>query len=171
MCTVYDVGTGAVVRELTAHDSYLSCCRFVDGDRLLTSSGDASCILWSLERGGPITHFHDHTSDVMSVAVHPLNPSVFVSASADATAKVWHVRSGKATATFVGHESDVTGATWHRTLPEGTFATSCDDAACRLFDVRSTERPISVLHSPSVVCGATSLDFSEVGTRGAALAG
>ena len=42
-----------VSRELGAHTGYLSCCRFVgsQGDKILTSSGDMSCMLWDVETG------------------------------------------------------------------------------------------------------------------------
>ena len=41
-----------VKRELASHTGYLSCCRFInDGTRILTSSGDMTCILWDVNSG------------------------------------------------------------------------------------------------------------------------
>jgi guanine nucleotide-binding protein G(I)/G(S)/G(T) subunit beta-1 len=43
-------GTGTqnirAAHELTAHDGYLSCCRFIDEKNIITSSGDSTCIYW-----------------------------------------------------------------------------------------------------------------------------
>jgi len=51
LCSIYQVGAGASANirashELTAHDGYLSCCRFLDERNILTSSGDSTCIYW-----------------------------------------------------------------------------------------------------------------------------
>ena len=31
--------------------SYLSCCRFLDDQQIVTSSGDMTCALWDVETG------------------------------------------------------------------------------------------------------------------------
>ena len=35
--------------------SYLSCCRFLDDQQIVTSSGDMTCALWDVETG--LVHF------------------------------------------------------------------------------------------------------------------
>jgi guanine nucleotide-binding protein G(I)/G(S)/G(T) subunit beta-1 len=76
-------------RELAAHDGYLSCCRFVDQDSILTSSGDSTCIFWDVEMGVTKAHFTDHMGDVMSVSILPhVDKNVFISGSCDSLAKV-----------------------------------------------------------------------------------
>lgn len=46
MCTVYDVnnrdasGVAKMVRELAGYDGFLSSCRFLDDNTVLTGSGD-----------------------------------------------------------------------------------------------------------------------------------
>ena len=44
VCTIYSLrnreGGARVSRELQGHGGYLSCCRFLDDTRILTSSGD-----------------------------------------------------------------------------------------------------------------------------------
>lgn len=45
-CTVHDLndrdgsGVAKIVRELVGYDGFLSCCRFVDDENLITGSGD-----------------------------------------------------------------------------------------------------------------------------------
>ena len=120
-------GTVRASKELTAHDGYLSCCRFVGEGNMLTCSGDATCIYWDVERGEVLRTFAEHTGDVMSVSVHPdKDRNVFVSGSCDATAKVWDVRAGKSTRTLHGHESDINSVDL---FPDGNaFGTGSDDS-------------------------------------------
>ena len=43
LCSIYQLNTQQVMRshrELAAHDGYLSCCRFVNDNSIITSSGD-----------------------------------------------------------------------------------------------------------------------------------
>lgn len=54
LCSIYELGQSTVMRatrELAAHDGYLSCCRFVNQESILTSSGDSTCIIWDVEMG------------------------------------------------------------------------------------------------------------------------
>merc|ERR1740123_2189981 len=57
-------------RELAQHEGYLSCCRFIDDNEIITSSGDSTCILWDVETKTPKITFSDHTGDVMSVSIY-----------------------------------------------------------------------------------------------------
>merc|ERR1719198_237751 len=82
-------------QELAAHDGYLSCCRFVDESKIVTASGDSTCILWDVERGESQASFSDHGGDVMSVSLNPNDPCSFVTGSCDATAKMWDTRTGR----------------------------------------------------------------------------
>src|SRR6478609_540026 len=53
ICSVYNLRNRdtpiKVQRELNAHTGYLSCCRFVSDQEIITSSGDMTCILWDIE--------------------------------------------------------------------------------------------------------------------------
>jgi guanine nucleotide-binding protein G(I)/G(S)/G(T) subunit beta-1 len=145
MCTVYKVPQGEpdaksissskVHCELSAHEGYLSCCRFIDDNTILTASGDSRCILWDIPTRKVKTVYEDHAGDVMSIALHPKGSSVFVSASCDTTSKLWDLRTNKSLKTFPGHDSDINSISF---FPDGNaFATGSDDASCRLFDIRA----------------------------------
>jgi len=139
ICSVYNLasreGPTRVARELSGHSGYLSCCRFINDRRILTSSGDMTCMLWDVETGSKVTEFADHLGDVMSISINPTNQNVFVSGACDAFAKLWDIRTGKAVQTFAGHESDINAIQF---FPDGNaFGTGSDDASCRLFDIRS----------------------------------
>mmetsp|Transcript_28922 Transcript_28922/g.42886 ORF Transcript_28922/g.42886 Transcript_28922/m.42886 type:complete len:353 (-) Transcript_28922:401-1459(-) len=163
LCSLYHLGEGQNVRaakELTGHDGYLSCCRFIDEGHIITSSGDSTCIRWDSETGEIINTFSDHTGDVMSLSICPDNQNVFVSGSVDATAKIWDVRTGKCVQTHTGHESDINSVDF---FPDGnTFGTGSDDSTCRMFDLRCYNEVNRFGHD-KILCGITSVQFSKSG--------
>ncbi|KAG5178676.1 WD40-repeat-containing domain protein [Tribonema minus] len=164
LCSIYQLGQPQVMRatrELAAHDGYLSCCRFVDQDSILTSSGDSTCIFWDVEMGVAKQHFTDHMGDVMSVSILPhVDKNVFVSGSCDSFAKVWDIREGKCVQTFQGHESDINSVMF---FPDGkSFGTGSDDSSCRLFDMRCYGE-VNYFGNDKILCGITSVAFSRSG--------
>jgi len=163
LCSVYALDSTSPMRasrELSAHDGYLSCVRFISDKKLVTSSGDSTCILWDMETGEALQTFTDHTGDAMSLSLNPNDENMFVSASCDATAKVWDTRVGGATHTFPGHESDINSVAF---MPNGhSFGTGSDDSSCRLFDIRAYGQ-VNMFQNEKILCGITSVDFSKTG--------
>jgi len=164
VCTVYNLRSNQVPiraqRELSAHVGYLSCCRFFDDKYILTSSGDATCILWDVESAAKVMEFNDHDGDVMSISLLPSEPNTFISGACDATAKYWDRRTGRCLQTFTGHSTDINSTCL---FPNGqAFGTGSDDGSCRLFDIRSDRVMNSFTHD-SIKCGVTSVGFSKSG--------
>ncbi len=164
LCSIYKINQPQVMRansELAGHDGYLSCCRFVDESKILTTSGDSMCILWDIERSENIVQFTDHTGDVMSVALDPHSPKVFVTGSCDSTAKLWDSRiPSHPTMTFTGHDSDINSVAF---FPDGhAFGTGSDDSTCQFFDTRCL-MCVNKFKSEKILCGITSVDFSRSG--------
>ena len=149
--------------ELQYHEGYLSCCRFIGDDEIITSSGDSTCVLWDVPQKKHKCVFNDHNGDVMSVGIYENKngPSYFVSGSCDATAKLWDHRAHKGVIrTFTGHESDINSVHF---FPNGQgFGTGSDDSSCRLFDVRGN-RQLNKYTNEKILCGITSVDFSKSG--------
>ena len=112
ICSIYSLktreGNVRVSRELPGHTGYLSCCRFIDDNQIVTSSGDMTWLvllkikffffsfqiyflllsaLWDIETGQQIISFQGHTGDVMSLSLSP-DMKTFVSGACDASAKV-----------------------------------------------------------------------------------
>jgi len=123
-----------VLRELSGHGGFLSCCRFVDDKEILTSSGDHTCALWNIETATRVTEFKKHEGDVMFISLTPERNS-FVSGSCDKAAIVWDTRSGKATHTFLGHELDVNVVQYFPN--NNAIMSGSEDGTCRLWDLRS----------------------------------
>jgi len=163
ICSIYSLktreGNVRVSRELPGHTGYLSCCRFLDDNQIVTSSGDMTCALWDIETGQQTTSFTGHTGDVMSLSLSP-DMRTFVSGACDASAKLWDIRDGMCKQTFSGHESDINAITF---FPNGfAFATGSDDATCRLFDIRA-DQEIGMYSHDNIICGITSVAFSKSG--------
>ncbi|URE48650.1 guanine nucleotide-binding protein subunit [Musa troglodytarum] len=136
-------GNLPVSRVLTGHKGYVSSCEFVrDQDtRLITGSGDQTCVLWDVTTGQRISVFggefpSGHTSDVLSISINSSNSNMFVSGSCDATARLWDTRiASRAIRTYHGHHGDVNTVKF---FPDGQrFGTGSDDGTCRLFDMRT----------------------------------
>mmetsp|Transcript_35102 Transcript_35102/g.56201 ORF Transcript_35102/g.56201 Transcript_35102/m.56201 type:complete len:359 (-) Transcript_35102:3260-4336(-) len=166
LCSIYkvdseNVSVSRAQKELQAHDGYLSCCRFVGQGKIITSSGDSTCICWDIETGETLHNFTAHCGDVMSVAIHPDDPNLFVSGSCDATCKLWDIRTKSCVSTFPdGHESDINAVSF---FPNGMcFGTGSDDSSCRLFDLRCYQQ-INCFGNDKILCGITSVAFSKSG--------
>ncbi|OBW68444.1 MAG: Aldo/keto reductase [Aureobasidium pullulans] len=164
ICSIYNLsardGPTRVARELSGHSGYLSCCRFINDRRILTSSGDMTCVLWDIETGQKLQEFADHLGDVMSLSVNPLDNNQFVSGACDAFAKLWDIRQQKCVQTFAAHDSDINAIQF---FPNGNaFGTGSDDASCRLFDIRA-DRELQSYTIGEPVCGITSVAFSVSG--------
>jgi len=163
VCSIYRTGSEESTTHpltLSAHDGYLSCCRFLNAREIITSSGDSTCMIWDIERSSGKGTFTDHSGDVMSVSINPTDPNVFVSGSCDTTAKVWDIREGKCVQTFVGHQSDINSVQF---LANGqSFVTGSDDAYCRLFDMRCYCE-INNFTDETILCGITSVATSNSG--------
>jgi WD40 repeat protein len=166
LCSIYKVAQddGSTQQkchaELAQHEGYLSCCRFVDDDQIITSSGDTTCILWDVATKSPKQTFLGHDGDVMSVSVCG-SSFTFVSGSCDTKSKLWDYRVGSnCVKTFAGHDSDINSIQF---FPDSnSFATASDDSSCRLFDIRSF-RQLVRYHNEKVLCGVTSVAFSKSG--------
>ncbi|MCA6518157.1 MAG: hypothetical protein IM556_05820, partial [Pseudanabaena sp. M110S1SP2A07QC] len=75
-----------------------------DGKSIVTSSGDKTAKLWSID-GRLLQTFQGHQSGVTSVAFAPDGKSI-VTGSGDNTAKLWSI-DGRLLQTFQGHQSGV----------------------------------------------------------------
>jgi len=136
-CSVWNVrnqNPTKVSRELSGHDGFLSCCRFIDNRQIVTSSGDHTCILWDAEQGTPITHFKQHTGDVMFVGLSH-SKGQFVSCGCDKSIIAWDVKEGKPTHIFETHDKDVNVVQFFPN--DTTFASGSEDGTARLFDLRT----------------------------------
>ncbi|KAK2530884.1 Gnb4 [Columba livia] len=155
----FSFGVFIAPNETISPGGYLSCCRFLDDNQIVTSSGDTTCALWDIETGQQTTTFTGHTGDVMSLSLSP-DMRTFVSGACDASSKLWDIRDGMCRQSFTGHVSDINAVCF---FPNGhAFATGSDDATCRLFDLRADQELMMYSHD-NIICGITSVAFSKSG--------
>ena len=70
--TVPICGPTRVARKLSKHSGYLSCCRFINDRRILSSSGDMTCMVWDVQTGSKVTESADHLGDMMRETLESL---------------------------------------------------------------------------------------------------
>lgn len=171
LCTVYNRSSPNHPVEMSSHDGFLSCCRFLNGGKdILTSSGDSTCIHWDVSKGLPISRFNGHLSDVMFLSIQPNSDNnVFASCSVDKTVKLWDVRAPKtSTQTLVGHLGDVNGVEFFP-CESNCLASCSQDGTVRVWDTRVANELARfgnpVAPSPTMVEdeGFTSLAVSSSG--------
>ena len=140
LCTIYKLDNPSVAMEMASHDGFLSCCRFLSEQSILTSSGDSTCIRWDIGSGRVVDTFAEHEADAMAISLRPGDQNVFVSCSVDKTVKVWDIRTPKrSTQTFTGHMSDVNGVDF-MPADNNTFATCSEDGTARVWDMRAYQQ-------------------------------
>lgn len=129
------VGGNSPICNLRGHTGYISDVEFLTEDKILSGSGDMSVMLWDINKGVKIREYLDRNlGDVSSLALHPSNPNIFVSASLR-TVKVWDVRLKTSLQTFSDHLDDINVV---KMFPDGNaIATGSEDSTCRMFDLRS----------------------------------
>eukprot|EP00054_Salpingoeca_dolichothecata_P015930 m.92533 g.92533 ORF g.92533 m.92533 type:complete len:408 (-) comp21726_c0_seq1:349-1572(-) len=162
VCTVYSLKRDNVtkVRELQGHRGYISCCRFINDEEMVTSSGDHTCVLWDIEQSKSKVRFEGHDGDVMALSLGPTKQT-FVSGACDSQAKLWDIRTGHCVQTFKGHEQDINAVAF---FPDGqAFATGSDDATCRLFDLRADQELACFKNTQQDEQSVTSVCFSMSG--------
>jgi len=164
ICSVWSVrgqNPTKASRELQGHEGFLSCCRFIDNGKIITSSGDHTCALWDTEQGTQTTVYRQHTGDAMFVALSASN-STFVSCGCDHNIVGWDIKSGKSTHIVDCHDKDVNVV--HFFPNDTTFVSGSDDGTVRIFDLRTwgeLARFVPDGKDPSLT--PTSLAFSSTG--------
>jgi len=152
-------GVGRVKRDFYGHTSYISCCRFLDESRILTTSGDGSCLLWDVETGCRLMVYKRNSRDLLNVAVSP-DHRTFVTGGCDHKATLWDVNSGSVVSVFAGHEADINAV---RFFPAGMgIGSASDDGTCRFFDIRAS-RELAKYTCDDIRDGLISLAFSLSG--------
>lgn len=162
--THYSANATMPLLELTGHQRYLSSCKFISPERILTGSGDASISIWDSVSGVRLTSLTGHNADVTQVCVHPFNPSIIASASCDSSIMIWDTRQKPEEACvldFIGHfASDVNAVDF---FPSGdAIGGGSDDSSCRIFDLRA-RAGVCVFAEESLPSGVTSVSFSASG--------
>jgi guanine nucleotide-binding protein G(I)/G(S)/G(T) subunit beta-1 len=154
--------TGEVATKLKGHDGYVSDCKFIGQDKMLTASGDATCALWDLTTGTIESRFEQHDADVQGLAISPINPAIFATASCDSLVRMLDTRDANKIGVVIrGHEGDVNDVCIASC--GNVVCSASDDTTCRMNDVR-TSKPLSVFSSSElagVACTSVAISKSS----------
>lgn len=139
LCTIYRLSNAnEEAHEVGNHAGFISCCRFIDEQKILTASGDSTCIRWDIETGGLLETFEEHKFGVMFLSRSPTERHVFATCSVDQTCKLWDCRApGSSVQSFIGHTADVSSVEFMPSDPN-CFASCSEDMTVRLWDIRSS---------------------------------
>ena len=131
----WDVSTGELLEEKTAHDA--SCCdvAFSPDSRHLISAGDQTPHCWDTQSRIMVGSLNGHSGNVTSVA-YDQSGKVIATGSIDGTVRLWDRQNFKELAIF-DHGVNVYDIAFS---PNGQrLATACDDNTIRLWDVARHE--------------------------------
>ena len=104
---IYDVASGAIVREFVGHRDVLYAAEFSpDGTKIATAGYDQSIVIWNAQNGDQLTVLQGHNGAIFDLDFSP-DGRHLVSACADETAKVWDVATGQRLDTLSQPEGEV----------------------------------------------------------------
>lgn len=119
---LWDAGTGAEIRRVEGHRSYVVSVAFSpDGRRVLTGDVDDIAILWDAETGAELRRFEGHDGPVFSVAFSPDGRHV-LTGSSDGTTRLWDPEEGTELARLVSFDD----GTWAVIATDGRYDASDD---------------------------------------------
>lgn len=119
--TLWDLETGAVIRELNSHTLPVTTIAFSpDGKTALSGSLDRRIILWHLEAGEPILELEGHSGIVDAVAFSA-DGKLALSGAEDDTMILWNLETGQLIHTFERDGDGVKDVAFH---PDGNMALS-----------------------------------------------
>lgn len=179
-CSIYDVEkipeggwhSDKPYRELCQHEGYLSSCKFIgdnQNNKIITSSGDGTCILWDIIKNKSIQQYNNNDKenggDIECLDINQ-NKSIFVCGSIDSVAKIFDYRmdgdDNKCIATFRGQHNgeDINCIKF---FPDGqSFVSGSDDNTLKLFDLKSYKL-INTYYNNNIKSSCISCDFSNSG--------
>jgi hypothetical protein len=106
----------------------------LDGQRILTGSGDKTAKVWEAANGKELLSLNGHSEAITSVTFSPDGQRI-VTGSYDRTAKVWDAATGKELFTLKGHNSGVSSVAFS---PNGQrILTGSLDGTARVWEAAS----------------------------------
>ena len=152
------------LKTLFGHNKEVRCVKFyLNGDRIISASGDKSIKLWDPKTGQCMTSLDGHTSIVYCLSVCT-DGSTIISSSADRTIKCWSLLSQKNT--FTTNES----AGWVESLlfhPKLKYTAVYGTSEAQLRKIDCELGNVSAWHSSNNwhKQGITALAFNTTGTH------
>ena len=167
---VWDARTGQELRRLVllsspsiVSRSYTTCLTSVafslDGQRILTSAGNGTIVVWDANTGRELLRLGPHADRAEAAAFSPDGERI-VAARGDHVARVWDAHTGQQVQALIGHGGNVNSAVYSR---DGRLIlTASDDRTARLWDADTGQEKLQLRgHADSV----NSAVFGQDGDR------
>jgi len=129
--------------EFKGHEQCILKLKYIDDDRLLTTSGDSTVMLWDVSTGNSTSTFTGHGADVLCLDISS-DKNTFVTGSIDRMALLWDVRSSKPSLSFSGNDSDINSIKYFPS--QHAFATGDENGNVILYDVRGDRELMKYSH-------------------------
>lgn len=151
------------IHELVGHQGAINCCKFLNGNFLISGSTDATVCVWDLESPQRYLSMHnEHTADVLCMATYENDGNIFITGSSDLTTKIWDIRVKQPVqSTFKNHESVINAVQFFPVESPTTFASGSDDSTIKLHDLR-VKKEISTFQDDTYE-SVYSITFSKTG--------
>jgi WD40 repeat protein len=102
--------------EFQAADGWISSLTIsADSRRIYSGNEHGTIAEWDIKTGKKINSWQCHTSAILTLAFHPLNPDILVSGSYDRTIVFWNIISQKPLHTLPKHQSGISAMSFDRT--------------------------------------------------------
>lgn len=152
------------IHELVGHQGAIQCCKFLNGNFLISGSTDATVCVWDLESPQRYLSMHnEHTADVLCMATYENDGNIFITGSSDLTSKIWDIRVKQPVqATFKNHESVINAVQFFPVENPTTFASGSDDSTIKLHDLRVIKKEVATFQDESYE-SVYSFCFSKTG--------
>lgn len=134
--SMFGVNHHSLLSVFKGHTAYISDNKFLSNTNLVTSSGDMTCALWDITKGGKVSSFNDHLGDVLTLDIMDnKDPHLFISGSSDGYVNIWDIRQPLPAQNIFITNSDVSSI---KMFNDGnSFVSGSDDGIIRLIDLRS----------------------------------
>jgi len=145
---------------LVGHDSPCTDLRFLEQDKLLSSSRDSNVYLWDVRKEKVERDFREHNAIVNTLDVNPINAELFATGGSDLRTKFWDRRMQKSVSTWSENSNEVTGVQYFKN--GYNLITSSADSTCKLLCLRS-DKVLQCYEDESCTGGFSSVQLSGSG--------
>lgn len=138
-CSVIDRQSEQSVSQFDQHSRAVLAGTFLpDGETVVTSGRDQTLRVWTATEGRPVRSLHNHTGDVLALALQPRENQLpmLASASTDRTVRLWQPTIGRMVR-FARLPSPPLCMSWH-SQGKGLIA-GCRDGKARLIDPQTVQ--------------------------------
>ena len=157
---IIDIETDSTIHALIGHTKEITAVAFSpDGKTLVSSSNDATVLLWNVKTGARLHMPAAHTGAIYSAAYSPDGRAI-VTAAGDKTARIWNAETGQLLKTLDEHTGWVYSAAYSPDSKK--IVTASRDETARIWNAETGQLLKTLGHTNEVLCAAYSPDGKTI---------